>query len=105
MTDPDRDATCSDCGARRPLDPGPCPECGSRKRSVPLGTVALDLSVGSLTVTKVREWVETNWPLLFTWAGLTAAGYLLAGWLGLLLAAATVPVGAGVFTKVREIER
>lgn len=56
-------------------------------------------------VTKVREWIETNWLPLLAAAVLSAAGYLLGGWVGLLVGAAALPVGVGAFTKIREINR
>lgn len=30
-------ATCTDCGTIRPKEPGACPECGSRNRSIGVG--------------------------------------------------------------------
>lgn len=80
MSGDGRGATCTDCGAARPLEPGPCPECGSRNRTVGVGRAtetetarpvgaAKGVSVGTaeeteearpVTVQKVREFVTRH---------------------------------------------
>lgn len=113
MTQSAGQVACSDCGELlepwdgAPQERPPCHQCGGAKRDVTLHAEpgSYRLSGRPARLAWLQEWVETNWPLLLAWACLTAAGYLLAGWSGLLLGAAAVPVGAGAFTKVREIDR
>lgn len=102
---------CSNCGEElEPWDGDPeerpaCPECGSSNRTIRVSTTETVAVSGEVSLTRIREWLETNWLHLVAFAALTAAGFLLAGWLGLLFAAAAVPVGAGAFERVREIDR
>lgn len=117
MNDSELEATCSDCGAPRSKEPGPCPDCGSRDRSLPLGPpVEFEFTVESLTVRKVSEFVRRHpW-----WTAAGGAAFLLdlgialfAPALGPLVGtAATITFGVISFVAgekstilVREIEK
>lgn len=87
-----------------PEDRPPCPECGSTNRTIRVSITETVAVSDEVSTTRIREWLETSWPLLLAASTLTVTGYLLAGLLGLLLGAASVPVGAEAFEKVREID-
>lgn len=116
MADPERDATCSDCGAARPLEPGPYPECVSRNRTVGVGRAEETDEAHPVTVQKVREFVTRHpwWTATGVSAvAFSAASCLLGSVVGPIVGvAASLVLGVVGFvagekgsTRVREIER
>lgn len=103
---------CDDCG--EPLDDlpsdaderGPCPECGStnqRITEVVNETVTVSDDVAGAKIS-VREWIDTNWPVLIAGVILTVGGFLLGGPAGLVVGLVASVVGIWGCTKVRERE-
>lgn len=107
--------TCTDCGATRSREPGPCPQCGSRHRSIHVGTAAAHARALPVTVKKVRSFIKRH--PFWTATGVVAflldlAISLCAPALGPIVGtAATITLGIVGFiagekstTLVREIE-
>lgn len=102
---------CSDC--REPLEPWdgppearpPCPDCGRTVRHLRVTVTERVIGSDGISTVRIRERIEANWVPLLAAAALSVSGYLLAGFVGLLVGAAAVPMGAEAYEKVREIDR
>lgn len=84
----------------------PCPVCGSTNRRYTERiheTASATDDIGGVQIS-IREWIETNWPVLIAGVVLTGAGFLIGGPAGLAVGVVASVVGIWACTKVRERE-
>lgn len=107
MNEPWYTVVCDRCGERLddlPVSPDefpPCPQCGSRDQKRVFADGGVLLTAPPISAPPIQEWFEMNWLSLLGGTVLTVAGFLVGGWIGLLVGAAASVVGVGAFTKVR----